>query len=214
MHDRFIDISYQMTPEMAIYPGNPGFTAERSSDIEKGGKANVSCITMGSHTGTHMDAPLHFISGGESIDQLPLDRMNGRAIVADVTGHSEISREMLEKLPIGKGDIVLFRTDNSLSWNCDRILDDHVTLTYDAADYLAEKGIKMAGIDYLTIERPRSRRTPGKSVHLSLLKNGVLIVEGLALKDVNEGVYEFFCMPLAIKGLDGCPVRCALKKID
>ncbi len=208
---KYIDISYQMSENMAIYPGNPGFGIGQAQSTSRGDAANVSLISLGSHTGTHIDAPFHFISGGAALDEFALDDMCGRAKVIDATGCSDIEAEMLAGTGIEKGDILLFRTDTSLIWNCDSILDDYVTLTYEAADYLAQKGVKLVGIDYLTIERPRGRRTAGRSVHKSLLGAGVLICEGLKLRDVAPGEYEFFCFPLNIKGLDGCPARCALR---
>ncbi|MCR5688353.1 MAG: cyclase family protein [Lachnospiraceae bacterium] len=211
MGDAFYDISYPMSSKMAIYPNNPAFTVKRVSDTDKGDAANVSEIIMGSHTGTHIDAPVHFMPEGESLDAVDLGRMNGRAKVFDVTGYSEIGRDLLESRVIREDDIVLFKTDNSLNWECDSILSDYVTLTYDAADHLAGQGVKLVGIDYLTVERPRSKREPERSVHRSLLGNGILIAEGLKLRDVQEGEYEFFCLPLNIKGLDGCPVRCVLR---
>ena len=206
-----IDVSYPISPAIAIYPENPSFSFTRTQNIATGDAANVSKIIIGSHTGTHIDAPAHFIPGGATVDQIPLERMNGRAKVLDVTGHGDIGVDLMSDAGLERGDIVLFRTDNSLAWACDSILDDYVTLTYEAADYIAGSGVKLVGIDYLTVERPRSKRIPGKSVHKTLLGNGILICEGLRLKDVMPGEYEFRCLPLNIIGLDGCPVRCVLK---
>lgn len=208
-----IDISWPLVPGMAIYPGNPDFKTEPVQDIRNGDSANVSRIVMGSHTGTHIDAPSHFIPGGATLDQIPLERMNGRAKVLDATGHGDIGVDLLSGAGLERGDIVLFRTDNSLAWACDSIPDDYVTLTYEAADYIAGAGVKLVGIDYLTIERPKSKRIPGKSVHKTLLGSGILICEGLRLKDVSPGEYEFRCLPLNIIGLDGCPARCVLEEV-
>lgn len=208
----WIDISYPIKPEMVIYPGNPIVEIERVQDIYKGDNATVSRISLGSHTGTHIDAPAHFIRGGATLDQISLDRINGKAKVFDVTGHCDIDIEIVSKLPIGIDDIILFKTDNSVNWNCNRILDDYVTLTYEAAQYLAERSIKLVGVDYLTIERPRNKRISGKSVHEILLGNGVLIAESLNLENTDSGIYSFICLPLNIEGTDGCPARCVVIK--
>lgn len=207
-----IDVSYPIQKNMATYPGNPAFSIRRIQSIADGDGADVSEVTLGTHTGTHIDAPSHFIEGGETLDEIALDRMNGKAKVFDVTGYENIDVSFLERKDICSGDIVLFKTDNSLNWACDTILDDYVTLTYEGAEYLANHGIKLVGIDYLTIERPRGKRTTGKSVHWSLLGEGILICEGLRLREVTEGQYIFRCLPLNIVGADGCPVRAVLEK--
>lgn len=208
----FIDISYPIDENIAIYPGNPTFHMERVQDIEKGDSSNVSAITMGSHTGTHIDAPAHFIKGGAKVDEIPLDYMNGKAKVIDATRRKSINLDLLQGVDIEHDAILLFKTDNSFNWSCDSILDDYVTLTYEAAAYLVSlEKIKLIGIDYLTIERPPKRRADGKSIHRILLSNGILISEALCLKNVSAGDYEFFCFPLRLTGADGCPVRCGLK---
>ncbi len=211
-YEDYIDISYPLDESIAIYPGNPAFGIERVQDISRGDSTNVSRIIMGTHTGTHIDAPAHFIFGGNTIDQIPLDRINGNARVVDAMGCRDIDADLLCGIDIESDDIILFRTDNSNNWECDRILDDYVTLTYEAAEYLSKKRIKMVGIDYLTVERPRNRRIDGKSVHRTLLTSGIMIVEAVKLGNVDVGIYDFFCFPLRIIGLDGCPVRCALRR--
>lgn len=210
----YIDISYPIDNDIAIYPGNPAFDLERVQDIDCGDSVRISMISMGSHTGTHIDAPSHFIENGENLDTIPLERMNGKATVVDATNISDIDVELLQSIDIDRDSILLFKTNNSVVWECDSILNDYVTLTYEAADYLAEKKIKLVGIDYLTVERPRSKRIEGKSVHRSLLGNEILICEALKLKDISAGEYEFICLPLKIRGTDGSPVRCVLRNIE
>ena len=205
------DISYMISSDMAVYPGNPFFRMNEIQSIKAGDSANVSEIILGTHTGTHIDAPSHFIDGGMTIDEIPLDRMNGKAKVIDVTGHGDIDKGFLSGCGIEADDILLFKTDTSLRWNCDSILGEYPTLTYEAAEYLAKKKIKMVGIDYLTIERPRGKREDGRSVHKSLLGQGVLICEALNLRDVVPGEYVFYCLPLKLNGADGCPVRAVLE---
>ena len=209
---KYIDISYPLHPNMAIYPNNPKFSCEKVLDIENGDSANVSRICMGSHTGTHIDAPAHVIKGGKTLDQISLERMNGKCKVFDATGMEDITKEYLEKLDIEKDDIVLFKTDNSERFHGDVVLDDYVTLTYEAAEYLVSKRIKMVGIDYMTIERPRNKRIPRCRVHEKLLKDNILILEMIDLKEVSDRNYELICMPLKISGADGCSIRVVLRE--
>ncbi len=205
-----IDISFFLDKDTVIYPNNPGFELNRLQSVEKGDNSTISLISMGSHTGTHIDAPAHFVRGGATIDMIPLDRFSGRAKVIDATGMDTISADFVRGLSIQPEDILIFKTDNSYNWSCDRILDKYVTLTYDAATVLSTSDIKLVGIDYLTIECPRGFRIQGKSVHRSLLGNGILICEALDLQHVIPGEYMFYCFPLKIRGVDGCPVRACL----
>lgn len=215
IENSYIDISYHINNKMAIYPNNPEVNLEKVSDISAGNKTNVTRICLGSHTGTHIDAPSHFLRDGLTIDQIPLDRLNGKAKVIDATNRNEIDVYFLRSLNIEKDDILLLKTDNSYCWSCDRILDDYVSLSYDAAEYLVQKKIKLVGVDYLSVERPKIKRSIGISVHKILLEKNVLICEGLNLKVAVEGDYDFLCFPLCIDGLDGCPVRAVLsQKID
>ncbi len=211
---KYFDISYLIDQDTVIYPGNPEFCLERVQDISRGDSANVSRIIIGSHTGTHIDAPSHFVKDGATLDEIPLERMNGIAKVIDATARKDVDVDFLKRIDIEREDILLFKTDNSTKWACDKVLDDYVTLTYEAADYLAHIGIKMIGIDYMTIERPKNARIVGKSVHGSLLKNSVLVLESLRLKGVLAGVYELICAPLNIRGIDGCPVRALLTYVS
>lgn len=208
----FIDVSFPYDSSMAIYPDNPGFSVQRVQDLDKGDTANVSKISMGTHTGTHIDAPSHFIAGGKAIDEIPLEDMNGIAKVIDFRGNDGISREMLEGYSISAGDIIVLKTDNSKVFHGNSILEDYVTLDYCAAEYLAERKVKMVCIDYMTIEAPRAKRIPGKSVHSILLGNDALIAEALNLAKVEEGDYQLYCFPLNIIGADGVPVRIVLSK--
>ena len=206
------DISFPYRSSMAIYPNNPDFYIKRVQDLRKGDGANVSLISMGSHTGTHIDAPAHFIIGGKTIDELPLEAMNGRAKVFDVRGNQEITTEILSRYEIEAGDIVIFKTDNSETFRGDMVLTDYVTLDYEAAADLVAKKVKMVGIDYMTIERPRAKRISGKSGHSVLLSGDGLSAETLELSKVEEGSYQLHCYPLNIVGADGVPARMAVSE--
>lgn len=209
----FIDISYPYYEGMAIYPGNPGFSMEDYYNISKGDSCNISEIRMGTHTGTHIDAPTHFIQNGKSVDRIPLEVMNGKTKVLDFTGIADIDTDNLRQSINEPDSIILFKTDNSSHFKDKNVLDEFVTLTYEAADYLAEIGIRMIGIDYMTVERPRTKREAGKSVHNSLLKNDIVILESINLEGVDEGQYILHCFPLSIVGADGSPVRAVLEML-
>lgn len=208
---QLIDVSWPLVPGMAIYPGNPGFKTELVQDIQKGDSANVSRIVMGSHTGTHIDAPAHFVSGGRTVGQLSLSEMNGDALVVDATGQKDIDVSFLTEKNIEDAGIILFKTSSSVRYAGKNVLDGYTTLTYEAAEYLVKLGVRMVGIDYMTIERPRNTRVTGRSVHRTLLGNDVLILESLKLDSVMEGKYRLHCFPLNLVGADGSPVRAVLE---
>lgn len=207
---QWIDISFPYYEGMAIYPGNPSYEREAVQDVLRGDLATVSKITMGTHTGTHIDAPLHVFKDGRSVNQIPLAQMNGQAKLLDLRGMQEISVERLKTEKLCADDIVLLKTDNTERFQGTQVLSDYVTLTYEAAEYLVEIGIKMVGIDYMSIERPRGKRIEGKSIHRILLGAGIVIAEGLDLRYITEGEYELFCFPLCLKGADGAPAKAVL----
>lgn len=212
--EKLIDISYPYDVGMVVYPGNPEFNIEKIRAFEKGDNFAITGFSLGSHTGTHIDAPAHMIEGGQTIDELPLEAMNGSAKVIDFTNKKDISAADIEMANIESDSIVLFKTDNSFCFQEDGTLDEYVTLTYDAAELLAKKNIKTVGVDYMTIERPKRKRVANKSVHSSLLSKGILIIETLNLKDVEAGDYMIHCFPLNIIGADGCPVRVVLERSE
>ena len=189
----YIDISFSYDDGMAIYPANPQFVCQKVSDMQKGDSCNVSRITLGTHTGTHIDAPSHFVQDGMPIDQLPLAWTNGRAKVLHIE-EMVITVECLKKYEVEKDDIIIFRTSNSDVFEGIRVLESYVTLDYEGAQYLVDKQVKMIGIDYMTIERPRELREPGKSVHTILLGNGIPVLETLDLRCVEEGEYTLMCL--------------------
>lgn len=209
MNKKYIDISFPYYEGMAIYPNNPQYVCQKVSNIQNGDSCNISQITLGTHTGTHLDAPAHFIKDGITIDQIPLEHINGRAKVFEIK-EQVITKSCLCNWHIEKDDIILFRTGNSDVFEGNKVLSSYITLDYEAAQYLADKGVKMVGIDYMTIERPRSLREQGKSVHQILFDNGILVLETLDLREVEAGEYTLMCFPLNIVGSDGSPVRAVL----
>lgn len=205
----YIDISFPYYEGMAIYPNNPQYLCQKVSDMQNGDSCNVSRITLGTHTGTHIDAPAHFVQDGMTIDSLPLEQVNGKAKVLRIK-EEVITKECLEKYGIERDDILIFRTSNSDVFEGIRVLDAYVTLDYEGAQYLVDKKVRMIGIDYMTIERPRNLRESGKSVHTILLGNKIPILETLDLRGVEEGEYTLMCLPLKLQGSDGSPVRAVL----
>src|SRR5262249_19024206 len=163
---RVIDISVANGPVQHVYPGAPPPGIDAAKQIRHGDVCNVSLLTMGSHTGTHVDAPYHFIDGGPRLGEVPLDRMVGEALVVDLRGRAAIDAAALESAALRTGDILLCRTDNSWRWEKAEFQRDFVSLTLAAAGLLVERGIRAVGIDYLSIEQFGSSDFP---VHHRLL---------------------------------------------
>ncbi|WP_026487015.1 cyclase family protein [Caldanaerobius polysaccharolyticus] len=199
------DVSVPIFMGMHVFAGDPAPEIKRVKSIEENG-ANVSVISMGTHTGTHVDPPFHFVQSGNTVDELDLSLLMGEAKVFEVYGTLKIQPEHLKNLDIQKGDMVLFKTDNAKRWKQPQFQKEFTSLGLEGAQYLVEKGVKAVGIDYLSIEEYHG----GGRVHRLLLGNGVVVVEGLYLNDVNPGKYKFICLPLKIKGGDGSPARAIL----
>ena len=204
---RVIDISVANGPTQHVYPGDPPPRIEQAKAIRAGDVCNVSLLTMGSHTGTHVDAPYHFIDGGARLGEVALERMVGEALVVDLRGRAAVDAAALESAPLRTSDILLCRTDNSWRWEKAEFQRDFVYLTLDAAGLLVERGIRAVGIDYLSIEQFGSRDFP---VHHRLLGAGVFVIEGLDLRAVEPGRYTLVCLPLKFPDLDGAPARAVL----
>jgi len=204
---RVIDISVANGPTQHVYPGDPPPRIEQAKAIRAGDVCNVSLLTMGSHTGTHVDAPYHFIDGGARLGEVALERMVGEALVVDLRGRAAVDAAALESAALRTGDILLCRTDNSWRWEKAEFQRDFVYLTLDAAGLLVERGIRAVGIDYLSIEQFGSSDFP---VHHRLLGAGVFVIEGLDLRAVEPGRYTLVCLPLKFPDLDGAPARAVL----
>jgi len=195
---------------MPVYEGDPGVKIDSWSAFAKGDSSNVSVLNFGAHTGTHVDAPAHFIEGARRIDALSLDVLIGPARVIRVADQvSEIGAEFVRSCGLQSVERVLFRTRNSGFWN-QGFRKDFTHLLPEAAQILVDQGIKLVGTDYLSIEKFHSGH---HKTHLTLLSNSVVIVEGLNLSDVPEGDYELICLPLKIgDGTgDGAPARAVLR---
>lgn len=165
---------------------------------------------MGTHTGTHVDPPLHFLEGGDPADELPLEVLIGECVVADLRGcKANIGAEELEGLGLLRTTRLLFKTLNSKiwEWGAESFPEQYVALTPEGAEWVIQRGIRLVGTDFLSIE---ARGAPGHPTHTTLLKAGVVILEGLNLAEVEPGAYELICLPLRIQGGDGAPARAVL----
>jgi arylformamidase len=197
------DISVPIRADMPIYEGNPGVELERASSIADGDPANVSRLSFGVHTGTHVDAPLHFIDGAPGAEGIPLDALVGPAVVVDATGLDALGGAELEGLGIPEGaERVLMKTRNSELWNRDDFTRDFLRLDGSGARFVVKRGIRTIGIDYLSIG--------DRDAHRELLGAGVVPVEGLDLRRIEPGEYTFICLPLGVVGSDGGPARAIL----
>jgi arylformamidase len=206
----WIDISVPVHNGMVHWPGDPDFHIERAEDQDKGDVATVSRMTLGVHTGTHMDAPLHFIRGARSIDQMPLDATVGPARVIPIADPRSIKRDELTRHDIGAGERILFKTRNSAgAWKTGAFDEDFVFISADAARYLADLRVRTVGVDYLSVG---GFREDGPETHHVLLGAGIWIIEGLDLSAVEPGDYELVCLPLRLIGSEGSPARAMLRK--
>jgi arylformamidase len=204
---RVIDISVPNGPGQHFYPGDPEPKVEPFRRIENGDVCNVSMLSMGSHTGTHVDAPYHFLKDGPKLGEVPLDRMVGACVVADLRGRGLVDAQALRDVSFERGDILLCLTDNSAKWAAPSFQKDFTFVTKDAADVLVDRGVRALGMDYLSIEEFGS---PDFPVHHRLLGAGVFVIEGLDLGKVTPGRYYLVCLPLKYPDLDGAPARAVL----
>jgi arylformamidase len=213
---RFYDISVPLTNEMPTYPGDPGIQISDWFTLANGDAANVTHLKLGAHTGTHVDAPAHFIEGAAQVESLQLETLIGKAqvIVVPETVLSINKTLVAEQLKPNVARL-LFRTRNSSFWHDHPIQfrQDFTYLELDAAEFLVQHDVQLLGIDYLSIEQFGQKQ---HETHLALLAHGVVILEGLDLSGVPAGLYELICLPMRIrsgKG-DGSPARAVLRTLS
>lgn len=202
------DISVPVHPGMVVYAGDPDVYLERVKTIAGGSSANVSKLDLGVHTGTHIDAPVHFIEGAGATETVPLDALVGPAVVVDATMLADhIDAAALSQLAIPAGtERVIFKTQNSRLWDLAGFSADFIGLLGDASEALVSRGVRLVGIDYLSIG-PKGNGVP---THTALLRAGVVILEGLDLRAVTPGAYMLAALPLRLVGSDGAPARAVL----
>ena len=204
------DVTLTISPDMPVWPGDPSVDLKLVSKISDGANANVSHIKMGVHTGTHVDAPFHFLDNGKTIEEIPLSILVGRAYVLHLPNSVRmITAEILQNANIPpRTRRVLMRTRNSILWGKKNLSfqEDFVAIDEDASEYLVNRGVKLVGVDYLSVA-PFKNSGP---THRIFLSAGVVIVEGLDLSKVSQGRYNFHCLPLKLAGSDGAPARVIL----
>ena len=209
-----IDVSLGVGPEMLTWPGDPPVELEPAKRLAKGDSANVSELRLGTHTGTHVDPPFHFIDGAPTADQIDLNILVGPALVADLRDAGPtITPAELDALKIPDGaERLLFRTPNSALWAEQpvRFPDSYTALTPEGARWCVDHRLRLVGTDFLSIEQ---KGAPGHPTHVTLLEAGVIILEGLDLSRVEPGAYDLAVLPLKIVGGDGAPARAILRSL-
>lgn len=206
---RVFDISVPISPDLPVWPGDPAIELERIANIAEGANANVSRLACGVHVGTHVDAPVHFVEGAASIESLPLDRLLGRAYVAEFGEIDVIDDETLDSVNIpAEVSRLLFKTQNSAFWSESphSFHEDFIAIDARGAQWLTDRGVHTVGVDYLSVA-PFGDSVP---THTILLEAGVVIIEGLNLSGVDTGWYSLYCLPLKLVGSDGAPARAVL----
>jgi arylformamidase len=212
MSSSWIDVSVPIRTGMVSWPGDPPPRISHALDMERGDPCTVSLLEMGAHTGTHMDAPAHFVRGGIGIDKMPLDAAIGSARVIPIRDSKSIKTDELVRHSIRRGDRVLFKTHNSdHCWDTDGFVEDFVYLSATAAQYLVERQVRLVGVDYLSVG---GFHADGVETHQALLKAGIWIIEGLNLRRVRPGRVQLICLPLKIAGGDGAPARALVRAMD
>jgi arylformamidase len=205
---RVYDISLPIANGGVVYPGNPEIHIEPQQEMKKGGSSNVSSLSFGSHTATHVDAPKHMIDSGVGIDRVPLDALMGPALLVEFPATvTAVGEADLRAMPLGNHERILLKTRNSGFIRERTFHRDYTYLAPDGAAYLASRGVRLVGVDYLSIEQFHSGH---HRTHKTLLERGIVIVEGLDLSEPPAGRYELYCLPLRLEGLDGAPARAVL----
>ena len=207
---RIHDISLPVSPSLPVWPGDPAIELEQTQSMDQGSEYNLTHLSSSVHIGTHVDAPLHFLSDGRSVDQLPLDVLTGLCYVVQLPdGVDAITAEVLDGVPLAKGTTrILFGTRNSHGWASGEteFQPDFVAITEDGAEWLVVRGIQLVGVDYLSVA-PYEDTVP---THRVLLQAGIIVVEGLNLSQVPRGFYDLYCLPLKLVGVEGAPARAIL----
>lgn len=202
---RVLDVTLDLKPGMIVYPKNPEFGITPVSEIAKGGSSNTSLLSLGTHTGTHVDAPRHVYDGRGGVETLPLEALVGKARVIRLTRDAHVEAADLEALDWTGVERVLIRTPNSDRWGqATAFNESFIGLSGGAAAFLGARKLRLVGVDYLSVDRARSGTHPA---HHALLDAGIVILEGLNLAGVEPGDYDLFCGPLKITGADGAPAR-------
>jgi len=208
----WIDISVPLKSGMVHWPGDLSVQIERVSAIDRGDDANLSRISMAVHTGTHIDAPLHFLKCSANMGQLSFDTIIGPARVIEIHDKESIKMTELRQHNINNGERILFKTHNSQRcWKSDTFIEDYIFISNEAAHFLANVGVRLIGIDYLSVG---PFGTGNAEIHRVLLGADIWLLEGIDLSGVNQGNYEFICLPLKLDQSEGAPTRAVIRHIS
>ena len=204
-----LDVTVPITNSMPVWPGDPQVRLSPKSHLsrDKSHTVKLTAIEMGSHTGTHVDAPYHFVEGGKRLHEIPLEQLTGKATVFEIAGVRSIGLGNLEHRKWDGIERVLFKTDNSQHWQDEKFYEEFIYLEPDGAEFLVQRGIQLVGIDYLSIDKFKSEKHP---THFALLTRDIVILEGLNLSKVPAGEYTLFALPLNLQDADGAPSRVIL----
>ena len=207
---KIYDVSLPIKNDMLVWPGDQSVSIKQKTSVANDG-VKLSMFSFSSHTGTHVDAPNHFVKNGIGVDKIPPEKLFGECVVLDLTkiDHQEILPSDLKSTEVKKGARILFKTGNYKYLRGSKFPDSYISLSLKAAEYLASKEVYLVGIDFLGIEK---QKNPGHPVHKTLVKNGIVNVEGLELSNVPAGKYTILCMPLKVVDADGSPSRVFLIK--
>ena len=208
---RVFDVTLPVSPDLPVWPGDPDVVVEPVARIDRGDVANVTRLALSTHTGTHVDAPWHFVGGGAKLEEIPPERWIGPCVVVRVPdGARRVEPEHLDAVGIPDGtERLIVRTANSERWRPGKLSFDrrYVALSREAARWVIDRGIRLVGVDYLSVEPFDDN---AHETHLTLLGNGVLVVEGLDLRSIEPGLYGLLCLPLRVAAGDGAPARVLL----
>ena len=207
---KLIDVTVPLDATLPTYPNNTPFSLEPIKRLARGDSSNVSTLHMSAHSGTHVDAPRHFFDQGPGTEALALDVLVGRARVIEVISRSGITVEELAAQDFSGEERILIKTPNSRLWGSAEFHADYVGVTESGARHLVAQGVRLVGVDYLSVEK---YKTPGAPAHHVLLGAGIIVIEGLNLRDVDPGPYDLYCLPLRIVGSDGAPARVVLRRV-
>ena len=203
------DVSVRITNTMPVWPGGPPIRLRPTPHLSRDGNytINETAIEMNSHMGTHIDAPFHFVATGKKLHEIPLDRLVGKTTVFEIPGVRSIGIKELKSLKWDGVERVLFKTENSKHWRDEAFYEDFVYLEPEGAEFLVERGVRLVGIDYLSIEKFKAEK---HLTHFALLKKDVVVIEGLDLSRVPQGDYTLYALPLNLHDADGGPTRVIL----
>jgi len=205
----WLDITVPVYNGLVHWPGDPAFDGQRKADMSRGDVCNLTKLSMSAHTGTHMDAPLHFVRDGATMDALPIDAVVGQARVIKIDDPAAVQPAELEKYDLQPGERILIKTRNSdRAWHEEPFDEDFVHISAAGGQYLVDRQVRTVGVDYLSIG---GYKTDGVECHQIMLGAGIWVIEGLDLSAIAPGKYELACLPMRLRDAEGAPARAIVR---